>query len=125
MERFGGDVKYMQSQNSTKIIDLLYNQDNLAPHMAEFVALVAEKQGNVMPNEIIRELTKQIFHNDSSHETIGIKNVGIFLRKLSKNSAKVVYQNISSLLGFFDCEAYLLRQSMIKILANITQYVLT
>ncbi len=25
MERFGGDVKYMQSQNSTKIIDLLYN----------------------------------------------------------------------------------------------------
>jgi hypothetical protein len=58
MERFGGDVKYMQSQNSTKIIDLLYNQDNLAPHMAEFVALVSEKQGNVMPNEIIRELTK-------------------------------------------------------------------
>ncbi len=43
MERFGGDVKYMQSQNSTKIIDLLYNQDNLAPHMAEFVALVSEK----------------------------------------------------------------------------------
>jgi len=26
--------------------------------MAEFVALVAEKQGNMMPNEIIRELTK-------------------------------------------------------------------
>ena len=25
MERFGGEVKYMQSQNSTKIIDLLYN----------------------------------------------------------------------------------------------------
>jgi hypothetical protein len=59
--------------------------------MAEFVALVSEKQGNVMPNEIIRELTKQIFHNDSSHETIGIKNVGIFLRKLSKSAPKVVY----------------------------------
>jgi len=77
--------------------------------MAEFVALVSEKQGNQMPNEIIRELTKQIFHNDSSHETIGIKNVAIFLRKLSKSAAKVVYQNISSLLGFFDCESYLLR----------------
>lgn len=25
MERFGGEMKYMQSQNSTKIIDLLYN----------------------------------------------------------------------------------------------------
>lgn len=78
-----------------------------------------------MPNEIIRELTKQIFHNDSSHETVGIKNVGIFLRKLSKLSPKIVYQNISSLLGFFDCEAYLLRQAIIKILANIIQYVLT
>ena len=43
MERFGSEVKYMQSQNSTKIIELLYNQDNLAPHMAEFVALVSEK----------------------------------------------------------------------------------
>jgi hypothetical protein len=29
------------------------------------------------------------------------------------------------LLGFFDCEAYLLRQAIIKILANIIQYVLT
>lgn len=59
--------------------------------MAEFVGLVADKQGPQMPNEIIRELTKQIFHNDSSHETIGIKNVGIFLRKLSKLAPKVVY----------------------------------
>ena len=58
MERFGSEIKYMQSQNSTKIIDLLYTQDNLAPHIAEFVALVAEKQGTMMPNEIIRELTK-------------------------------------------------------------------
>ena len=58
MERFGGQIKYMQSQNSTNIINLLYNQENMAPHMAEFVGLVAEKQGNQMPNEIIKELTK-------------------------------------------------------------------
>ena len=43
MERFGSDLKYMQSQNSTKIIDLLYNVDNLAPHLADFVGLVADK----------------------------------------------------------------------------------
>ena len=43
MERFGADVKQIQSRNTTNIINLLYNQDNLAPHMAEFVALVAEK----------------------------------------------------------------------------------
>jgi hypothetical protein len=59
-----------------------------------------------MPNEIIRDLTKQIFHNDSSYESVGIKNVSVFLSKLSKRAPKVIYQNVSSLLGFFDCEAY-------------------
>lgn len=46
MDKFGSDLKYMQSQNSTKIIDLLYNQEQMAPYMAEFVNLVTEKQGN-------------------------------------------------------------------------------
>ena len=32
--------------------------------------------------------------------------------------------NIGSLLGFFDCESYLLRQALIKILSNIIQKVL-
>ena len=32
--------------------------------------------------------------------------------------------NIGNLLGFFDCEAYLLRQSLIKVLSNIIQKVL-
>jgi len=46
------------------------------------------------------------------------------LQKLSKIAPKAIYGNISYLLGFFDCEAYLLRQSLIKILANTIQYVL-
>ena len=36
-----------------------------------------------------------------------------------------MYQNITSLLTFFDCESYLLRQAIIKILANIIEKVLT
>jgi hypothetical protein len=85
---------------------------------------MVEKQGYKIAGDIIQDLTKQIFHTDSSHETIGIKNIAKFLSKLSKLSPKAVYGNISSLLGFFDCEAYLLRQSLIKILANTIQYVL-
>ena len=92
--------------------------------MAEFVGLVVERQGPQIANEIIKDLTKQIFHTDSSHETIGIKNIAKFLQKLSKRAPKAVYQNISCLLGFFDCEAYLLRQSLIKILSNTIIYVL-
>ena len=55
---------------------------------------------------------------------MGIKNIAVFLQKLSKRAPKAVYGNISSLLGFFDCEAYLLRQSLIKILAYTIMYVL-
>ena len=47
--------------------------------MAEFVGLVVERQGPQIANEIIKDLTKQIFHTDSSHETTGIKNIAKFL----------------------------------------------
>lgn len=86
---------------------------------------MADRQDNELANEIIRDLTKEIFHNDSQHETIGIKNVAKFLSKLSKFAPKAVYLNIGNLLGFFDCEAYLLRQSLIKILSNTIQKVLS
>jgi hypothetical protein len=86
--------------------------------MAEFVSLCVQRQGSQIATQIIADLTKQIFHTDSSHETIGIKNIAKFLSKLSKLAPKAVYNNITQLLGFFDCEAYLLRQSLIKILAN-------
>jgi len=124
MSEYGDKIKYMQSRHNQKIIDLLYNQENLATPLAEFVGLVVERDGPTIANDIIRDLTKQIFNTDSSHETIGIKNIAKFLQKLSKRAPKAVYYNINNLLGFFDCEAYLLRQSLIKILTYTIIYVL-
>ena len=92
--------------------------------MAEFVGLIVERQGPSIANEIIDSLRKQIFSSDMAHESIGIKNIAKFLEKLSKRAPKAVYQNISCLLDFFDCEAYLLRKALIKILSNIILYVL-
>lgn len=46
MSNFGGDIKNMMTQNICKIIDLLYNQDNLAVPMAEFVALCVSRSGS-------------------------------------------------------------------------------
>jgi len=37
---------------------MLYNQDNLAKPLSEFVGMVAQKQDNQLANEIIRDLTK-------------------------------------------------------------------
>jgi hypothetical protein len=51
-------MKYMQSTNIQKIIDLLYNQDNMAKPMAQFVGLVVERQGTQIASDIIRDLTK-------------------------------------------------------------------
>jgi len=36
-------MQYMLNQNSAKIINLLYNQDNLAKPLSEFVGLVARR----------------------------------------------------------------------------------
>lgn len=47
-----------------------------------------------------------------------------FVSKLSKQAPKALYLNIGLLLGFFDCESYLLRRALIKILSNIIQKVL-
>lgn len=87
--------------------------------MAEFIAMVVNKQGPHIATEIVRELTSQIFQINSQFESVGIKNIGKFLSRLSKLAPKAIYLNIGLLLGFFDCEAYLLRQSLIKILGNI------
>ena len=35
----------------------------MAENMADFVALIAEKQGTAIPNEIVRELANYIFDN--------------------------------------------------------------
>ena len=59
--------------------------------MAEFVGLVVERQGPSIANEIIESLKKQVFNSDSSHESIGIKNIAKFLEKLSKRAPKAVY----------------------------------
>jgi hypothetical protein len=107
--KYGGQMEYMLTLNTSKIINLLYNHDNMAKPLSQLVGLVVQKQDSALANEVIRDLTKKIFHNDSQYESVGIKNVGKFLSKLSKAAPRAVYMNIGNLLGFFDCEAYLLR----------------
>ena len=65
IEKFGGEVKRMQSANSNHIMNLLYNQENLAKPLAQFVSLVTETVGNQMANDVIRDLTNHIFNSDS------------------------------------------------------------
>ena len=123
LRNYKDQLRYIMGQNSQKIINLLYSQEGMAKPLSEFVGSVTTaNQENILANEIIKDLTKQIFHNDSQHDSVGLKNVAKFLQKLSKHCPKIVYQNIGNLLGFFDCEAYVLRQSLIKILFNMIKF---
>ena len=123
MQNYGEQLRYLISRNSEKIINILYNQENLAKPLSEFVGMVTQRQDNQMANTIIRELTQQLKNNECTLES-GIRNVAKFLQKLSKQAPKSMYYNISELLGFFDLDAYVLRQSLIKIICNIILYVL-
>lgn len=62
LKLYKDELKYIMSENATKIINLLYMQENMAKPMAEFVGLCAPPlEENQLADEIIRELTKQIF----------------------------------------------------------------
>lgn len=65
LQKYGSQLKYMLSQNTTKVINLLYTQENIAKPLAEFVGIVVSRQDPTLANEIIRDLTKEIFHNDT------------------------------------------------------------
>lgn len=123
MQHYGDQIRYMLQQNSQKIINMLHNLDNLAKPLAEFVGLVTQRQDHQLAHAIIKDLTHQIYNNEITLDS-GFRNVAKFLSKLSKQAPKALYLNMSELLGFFDCDSYLLRQSLIKILSNMIQTIL-
>lgn len=127
MSRYGNSIENTKIKFARQVISLLYSkEEDLAKDMANQVGkLCNEIQDAEIINNIILDLTNSIYQSDSSHENSGIKNACKFLERLSKISPKEVYRNISQLLGFFDCESFVLRIALIKILSNNIRYVLT
>jgi hypothetical protein len=54
MQNYGSDKL---NASSTKIINLLYNQENLAKPLAQLVGFGVQRADNPLANEIIKELT--------------------------------------------------------------------
>ena len=59
-EKFGQHLKYMQTQNTQRVVELIYNYDFLDDKLADFISLVAEKRQEQMASEVIRELTNSV-----------------------------------------------------------------
>jgi hypothetical protein len=43
ISNYGGESKFMFTKNSSKILKMLYNQEELAKPLIEFVGLVADR----------------------------------------------------------------------------------
>ena len=70
---------------TTKIVNLIYNQEDLVTPLSEFIVqcLSGESNLNKMAIDIIQEVSKTVFE-DNSMENQGLKNVAKFLTFLSE-----------------------------------------
>lgn len=115
------NVQILLIKLSTKIVNLVYNQETLVNNLSEFVNLAINGQDsnmNKLAVDIVQEMSKTIFENETS-DSQGLKNVGKFLVNLSEKSPKIMYSNISALITLFNCESYVIRNSLVEIIMNI------
>jgi len=115
------NVQILLIKLSTKIVNLVYNQESLVNNLSEFVNLAINGQDsnmNKLAVDIVQEMSKTIFENETS-DSQGLKNIGKFLINLSEKSPKILYSNISALITLFNCESYVIRNSLVEIIMNI------
>ena len=71
-----------------------------------------------MAIDIIQEVSKTVFE-DNSMEGQGMRNVAKFLIFLSERSSKIIYNNITTLLQFFDCGSYIIRNAIVEMMGFV------
>jgi len=114
------DIQLVMVRLTTKIVNLIYSQEDLVVPLSEFIVqcLTGESNLNRMAIDIIQEVAKTVFE-DSSIEGQGMKNVARFLTFLSERSSKIIYINITTLLQFFDCGSYIIRNAIVEMMGNV------
>lgn len=114
------NVQIILIKLTTKIVNLIYNQEFLVNYLSDFVVLAINGDSNMnkLAVDIIHEMSKTIFE-DENFDSQGLKNVGRFLVILSEKSPKTIYTNISSLLRLFDSESYVIRNTLVEVISNV------
>ena len=102
------DIQLVIVRLTTKIVNLIYGQEDLVTPLSEFLiqCLSGESNLNEMAIDIIQEVSKTVFE-DKSMEGQGIKNVAKFLIFLSEKPSKIIYNNITTLFTFSSVEVIL------------------
>ena len=115
------NIQILLIKLTTKIVNLVYNQESLVNNLSDFVFLAingGDSNMNKLAVDIIHEMSKTIFE-DENQDSQGLRNVGRFLVNLSEKSPKTIYNNISSLISLFNCESYVIRNSLVEVIGNI------
>jgi condensin complex subunit 1 len=125
------NVQILLLKLTTKIVELIFNQENLVINLSQFISLAiqgTDSNMNKLAIDIVQEISKIVhqhqIENSNSSDSQGIKNVGKFLVNLSEKSPKIMHNNISCLISLFNCEAYVIRNSLLEILGNIIVLIL-
>ena len=105
---------------TTKIVNLIYSQEQLVSSLSEFIVLAIKGDSNLskMAVDIIHEVSKTVFE-DTNMDSQGLKNVAKFLVILSEKTSKTMYNNITSLIQLFDSESYVIRNSLVEVMGNV------
>ena len=114
------DIQLVMVRLTTKIVNLIYNQEDLVTPLSEFIVqcLSGESNLNRMAIDIIQEVSKTVFE-EHSMESQGLRNVAKFLIFLSERASKIIYNNITTLLQFFDCGSYIIRNAIVEMIGNV------
>ena len=114
------NIELVMVRLTTKIVNLIYAQEDLVTPLSEFIVqcLSGESNLNRMAIDIIQEVSKTVFE-DNSMERQGIRNVAKLLIFLSERSSKIIYNNITTLLQFFDCPSYVIRNAIVEMMGHV------
>ena len=114
------NIELVMVRLTTKIVNLIYSQEDLVTPLSEFIVqcLSGESNLNRMAIDIIQEVSKTVFE-DNSMEGQGIRNVAKFLIFLSERASKIIYNNITTLLQFFDCPSYVIRNAIVEMMGHV------
>lgn len=111
---------------TSKIVKLIYDEEQFIKNLADFIISSLNRSAslNTLGQKIIHEVLDTI-SKENNVDSQGLKNVTNFLIYLSEKIPKVIFSNLSSLVGFYDLDSYLVRNTLTEMLTNIIISILT
>lgn len=75
-------------------------------------------------NELLNSLREAVLANGQVNETQGVKNVGLFIEKLSSKLPREMLMNISIIVNLLNCESYSLRNCIVTSIGEILVFII-